>query len=346
MYRASVVIPTHEHAATLPFALESVQQQGIDDIEILIVGDGVNDQLRATIKELQAGDRRIRFFDLPKGPRHGEIHRDAVLRQAQGRIICYQCDDDLWLPGHLQAMEAALESADFVGAMQVDVEPGDRLRGYLFDLERPEFSKPWLEWKPHGFGDWANHGFGLAFAAHRLDAYFRLPEGWTTAPPSAFSTDQYMWHKFVRQPWCRARFLRWPVTLHFAAPARRDWSPSQRTDELARWSEIIASPEGWPHICRNVLTDLGDRLLNQSLADMHQRREFEAKCARDLAALENELAAVRTNLQAEQSIRWRGERAWSLMQFELAAVRIELETERSKRLRIEAQRDTLLASNS
>ena len=139
MYRASVLIPTHKHAATLPFAVKTVQQQGINDIEILIVGDGVNDQLRATIKELQTGDRRIKFFDMPKGPRHGEIHRDAVLRQAQGRIVCYQCDDDLWLPGHLQAMEAALESADFVGAMQVDVELGDRLRGYLFDLERPEF---------------------------------------------------------------------------------------------------------------------------------------------------------------------------------------------------------------
>src|SRR5215208_2665572 len=187
MYRASVLIPTHEHAATLPFAVKTVQQQGIEDIEILIVGDGVNDQLRATIKELQAGDRRIRFFDLPKGPRHGEIHRDAVLRQAQGRIVCYQCDDDLWLPGHLQAVEAGLESADFVGAMQVDVEPDDRLRGYLFDLERPEFVEPWLEWKPHEFGDWANHGFGLAFAAHRLEAYCRLPQGWTTAPPSAFS---------------------------------------------------------------------------------------------------------------------------------------------------------------
>src|SRR6187397_3559137 len=46
MLRASVLLPTHVHAATLPFAVASVQAQGIDDIEILIVGDGVNDTLR------------------------------------------------------------------------------------------------------------------------------------------------------------------------------------------------------------------------------------------------------------------------------------------------------------
>ena len=89
MYRASVLIPTHSHrAATLPFAVASVQAQDIEDIEILIVGDGVDDSVRSTVERLQAKDSRIQFFDFPKGPRNGEIHRDGVLRQARGRIIC------------------------------------------------------------------------------------------------------------------------------------------------------------------------------------------------------------------------------------------------------------------
>ena len=41
MPSASVLIPTHEHAATLAYAVASVQRQTVDDIEILIVGDGV-----------------------------------------------------------------------------------------------------------------------------------------------------------------------------------------------------------------------------------------------------------------------------------------------------------------
>ena len=99
MLRASVLIPTHEHAATLPFAVKSVQSQGIDAIEILIVGDGVDDTLRAVIERLCTDDGRIRFFDFPKGPRHGEIHRDAVLRQARGRIVCYQATTAAGCPG-------------------------------------------------------------------------------------------------------------------------------------------------------------------------------------------------------------------------------------------------------
>lgn len=87
MLRASVLIPTHERPATLPFAVKSVQSQGIDEIEILIVGDGVDDTLRAVIEKLRADDSRIKFFDFPKGPRNGEMYRDAVLRQARGRIV-------------------------------------------------------------------------------------------------------------------------------------------------------------------------------------------------------------------------------------------------------------------
>jgi GalNAc5-diNAcBac-PP-undecaprenol beta-1,3-glucosyltransferase len=267
MPSASVLIPTHEHAATLAYAVASVQRQTVDDIEILIVGDGVDAALRATARQLEADDRRIRFFDLAKGPRHGEMHRDWVLRQARGRIVCYQSDDDLWLPGHLEAMAAALEDADFVGAMHVNVDPDDRVRCHFFDLERPEFTEPWLTWTENGFGAWACNGFGLSFAAHRLDAYLRLPEGWTTTP-SGLPSDQFMWHKFARQPWCRLRSVRWPVALHFPSPDRRDWAPERRAAELARWTKIIAGGDGLARIYRDILAEMGERLLAQSLNDM------------------------------------------------------------------------------
>src|SRR5215470_11759580 len=73
--------------------------------EIFILGDGVDDKVRAAVRALQAADSRIRFFDMPKGPRRGELNRDRVLREARSAIVCYACDDDLWLPGHLQSME-------------------------------------------------------------------------------------------------------------------------------------------------------------------------------------------------------------------------------------------------
>ena len=276
MPAASVLIPTHgRRAATLPFAVASVQAQGNHDIEILIVGDGVDDPIRATVERLQAADSRIRFFDFPKASRNGESHRDGVLRQARGRIVCYQADDDLWLPGHLQDMQAALEDADFVGAMHVNVELNGRIRGYFFDIERPEFRDLWVSWQAHPYGPWASNGFGLAFGAHRLDAYLRLPEGWTTTPPG-LATDQFKWTKFAREPWCRIRALQWPVSLHFPAPDRRNWTDQQRADELARWTQIIARPDGREHVYRAMLPRFGDILLKHGLAVTQQHAALAA----------------------------------------------------------------------
>jgi hypothetical protein len=282
LHRASVLIPTHAHrAATLPFAVASVQAQAIEDIEILILGDGVDDPVRSTVERLRTADARIRFFDFPKGPRKGEIHRDGVLRQARGRIVCYQADDDLWLPGHLEDMETALENADFVGAMHVNVEREDRVRGYFFDIERPEFKDLWVAWQAHPYGPWASNGFGLAFAGHRLEAYLRLPEGWTTTP-TGLPTDQFMWMKFARQPWCRIRSLQWPVSLHFPAPDRRNWTEQQRVDELARWTDIIARPDGREHVCRAMLRTFGDLLLEHGLMVTQQQAAAAAAAANSL----------------------------------------------------------------
>jgi GalNAc5-diNAcBac-PP-undecaprenol beta-1,3-glucosyltransferase len=296
MLRASVLLPTHVHAATLPFAVASVQAQGIDDIEILIVGDGVNDTLRATAKRLAADDPRIKFFDFPKGPRNGEIHRDVVLRQARGSIVCYQCDDDLWLPGHLENMEQALESADLVGSMATNVSTEGWLWACFFDPERPEFREPWLAGEKNGLGPWANEGFGLVCGAHRLDAYMRLPEGWATTPPG-IPTDQFMWMKFARQPWCRVKTLPWPTTLRFPELHRRDWSEEQHAAEHGRWLQLLASPNGKEHVYREVLRTFGETLLRQGLTDMAAlERERAAR-----VAAEAERDAIRASAAAERA---------------------------------------------
>jgi hypothetical protein len=304
MPRISVLVPTHEHASTLSYAVRSVQTQSVDDLEILICGDGVNDEIRAVVAELQRADPRIHFFDLPKSPNIGELNRDYVLRRAKGEIICLHNDDDLWLPGHIEVLERALEDADFVGAMQVNVGTDGKVRGYYFDLERPEFGKPWLNWKPNYFGSWACNGFGPIFVAYRLDAYLRLPEGWTTTP-TGLPSDQVMWHKFLGEPWCRARFLRWPIALHFAASDRKDWIPEQRAEELRRWTQIIESPDYAVRIWRDVMPDLGDRLLCQAVqgplleitaahesAMVRAKAEEEAFIAR-IRELESEVAATK-----------------------------------------------------
>jgi hypothetical protein len=298
MPRISVLIPTMDRAATLPYAVRSVQAQGVDDLEILICGDGATDAVRNTVRTLQQSDRRIRFFDLPKAPARGELNRDHVLRQAEGELIFHQNDDDLWLPDHVAMLQHALEDADFVGAMQVNVQTDGSVRAWFFDGARSEYRLPWLGWTENGLGPWASNGCSPIFVAHRRDAFLRLPEGWVTTPPG-LPADQAMWHRFAQQPWCRMRFLEWPVALQFYSGDRPDWTMEQRADELRRWTEIIERPDYAVQIWRSLLPGLGDRLLEQALAD----REVRANLIASVTRLETERNAARAELIAARADR-------------------------------------------
>lgn len=290
--RATVLVPTHRHAGTLPLAVASVLAQADDDVEVFIVGDGADDQVRAAGQSLADSDRRVRFFDYPKGARHGEENRHAALAEARGRIVCYQSDDDLWLPNHLDAMDDALSDADFAGGIHVNVGLDGRLRAYFFDLSRPELTDPWLRFEVNGFGAWASGGFGLTYAAHTLEAYRRLPEGWAAAP-GLRPSQHTMWHKFARQPWCRMKSVTFATALHFPAFEREEWPMAQRAAELKHWSNTVARPDCWETICRGIMTEMGDRLFRGALADRSQREEERREKLRVIQDLESECEKVR-----------------------------------------------------
>src|SRR5882724_3504899 len=137
MVRATVLIPTHDHADLLLRSVASAQRQSVSAIEIFVIGDGAPDRTREIVAGLGRADPRIRFFDHPKGPRHGEVYRAEALRQARGRIVCYLGDDDLWLPDHVERMERLLDTADFGHSMHVEAAEDGSLHVHLFDLALP-----------------------------------------------------------------------------------------------------------------------------------------------------------------------------------------------------------------
>jgi hypothetical protein len=242
-------------------------------------------------------------------------------------------------------------------APHVNVEREDRVRGYFFDIERPEFKDLWVAWQAHPYGPWASNGFGLAFAGRRLEAYLRLPEGWTTTP-TGLPTDQFMWMKFARQPWCRIRSLQWPVSLHFPAPDRRNWTEQQRVDELARWTDIIARPGGREHVCRAMLRTFGDLMLEHGLMVTQQQA---AAAAAPAAALEREQAlrakaegerdaeqTLRTKAEAEraaeQTLRAKAEADRDAEQGVHTYAQAERDAEQMLRAQVEAERDAMRES--
>ncbi|MES2932294.1 MAG: glycosyltransferase family 2 protein [Pseudomonadota bacterium] len=222
----TIIIPTHNHADTLRYSVQSVLWQTRQDFELFIIGDGVPDRTRQIVAELMAEDARIRFFDFPKGQRHGEAHRHQALQEAIGRFVCYQCDDDLWMPDHLETMAEMLEQTDIAHCMQMEVGIDGRVVSSMFDVAID----------PDGIQKMqtSQAGFGLASGGHRMDMYRRLPQGWNPAPVG-INTDLHFWLQILAQPGCRYASYKWPNVIHLSSVPRKDWSVEQRVAELAHW---------------------------------------------------------------------------------------------------------------
>ncbi len=199
---------------------------------MFVVGDGVPDETRDVMKALIASDARVRFFDNPKGARHGELHRHAALQEARGEIVCYLSDDDLWLPGHVAEMQALLAENDFAHAPTLSFHADGRPEQRRVDLSLEANRALLLA---------GEVGVPLSFAAHTLALYRRLPAGWHPAPEGTF-TDLYMWQQVLSVPDCRAVSGKQPTVLNFPSSTRRDWSEEERLAELDDWFERLSDP--------------------------------------------------------------------------------------------------------
>lgn len=244
---ATVLIPTFDHGPLLAHAIDSVLMQTFQDFEIAVIGDGVPAHARPHVEAACAKDPRIRFIDQPKSARTGEPWRHEALLEADSTIVCYLCDDDLWLPDHIEMAAQALEKADFVNAwlLRVMADGGLSARPPQ-DLARPEY-RTLLRGQINRIG--------LSCVAHRLDAYRRLPYGWRETP-GRIATDRYMWLQWLDAQDTRFACLYNLSVLGFPAAMRREWSIERRDAELAEWLQTLRSPAGVANIRRWGLAQL------------------------------------------------------------------------------------------
>jgi glycosyltransferase involved in cell wall biosynthesis len=226
---ATILIPTHDHAELVPFAVRSALGQTNAEVEVFVVGDGVADTTRNAIAPF-VEDPRVTFFDNPKGERHGEAYRHVALQHARGHIVCYLSDDDLLLPDHVSELMGLLDGADFAHSAPFGIAVDGTLSFWPIDISRPEYQAMLAR------GKW--NAISLTGAGHTLDAYRRLPNGWRPAPADVW-TDLHMWRQFLTLPGFRGRTGTRLTALHFPSPDRADLSPDQRREELAQWWERL-----------------------------------------------------------------------------------------------------------
>lgn len=242
MTDATVLIPTHRHAALLPHAVRSALAQEDASVELFVVGDGVGDDTRAAVEPFLA-DQRVRFFDLPKGERYGERNRHLALAEAAGRIVCYLSDDDLLLPRHVATMFELLEDVPFAQSAPFFMKPDDVLVYAPCDLSE----ETQLERMRHG--SW--NPVALTGAAHTLDAYRQLPWGWRPAPPG-HQTDYHMWLQFLELPDFRGVTGMELTHLRFPDPVWSMRPLAERVSAIASWSAEIRDRESVLHLERRA----------------------------------------------------------------------------------------------
>ena len=91
--------------------LESILSQLPPDAEIIIADDGSTDDTLSVVALL--GDSRIRV--LPAEKHFGVIYNyERALQASKGEIIFLADQDDVWLPGKVEKVLAALNDADLV----------------------------------------------------------------------------------------------------------------------------------------------------------------------------------------------------------------------------------------
>ncbi|WP_025749558.1 glycosyltransferase family 2 protein [Priestia megaterium] len=114
MIKVSIIVPAYNVQDYITRCLNSIAEQTLKEIEVLIINDGSTDRTENIISDFQVKDNRFKVFNLPnKGV---SVARNFGIKNSLGNYI-YQIDADDWIEkGALQALynKAESEEADIV----------------------------------------------------------------------------------------------------------------------------------------------------------------------------------------------------------------------------------------
>ena len=131
--RVSVIIPTYQSESRIGRTLTRLRQQTWSDFEVVVVNYGSTDNTAGVVRQAMAEDSRVRLVEQPNAVIAAA--RNTAIEHAQGEMIAFLDDDDLW---HRQKLELqiarlnAVPGAAVVTCFSALVDRDGKLLGWRF----------------------------------------------------------------------------------------------------------------------------------------------------------------------------------------------------------------------
>jgi glycosyltransferase involved in cell wall biosynthesis len=211
--RVTVIVPTYNWSAVLPFSIGSALQQSFPDFELIVVGDGCTDDSAEVVAAI--GDPRVHWVNLPVNSGHQSAPNNEGLRRARGELIAYLGHDDLWLPHHLACLVSAVDAgADMAFSIARMVPTRLQILTLVDDYRRGAWIPP-------------------TAVIHRRALTERLG-GWRDYRDLIADPEAELWARF-HEGGARIEAVRRLTAVKFPAAARRDVYRERPSHEQATW---------------------------------------------------------------------------------------------------------------
>lgn len=141
--KVSVIMPAYNSGKFIGQAIDSVVAQTYSNWELLIVDDSSTDDTSEIIRQRQAYDERIQFFqhETNLGTQYA---RNKAIEKASGRFIAFLDADDLWLPEKLEIQLKIMQKEQIAGCFssyELIDEDGNEIGRKINALPKLHFQK-------------------------------------------------------------------------------------------------------------------------------------------------------------------------------------------------------------
>jgi len=114
----SVIIPAYNAEKYIERTLSSVLSQDYENLEIVVIDDGSNDNTADVVKKLADKDKRLQYVHQQNGGVSSA--RNHGYKLSKGEYLAFLDADDIWLPDNLSKKLAHLQDNPDIGLVHSD----------------------------------------------------------------------------------------------------------------------------------------------------------------------------------------------------------------------------------